>query len=161
VFVALLLPLALAAAAHAAPAAEAWDAYANPRFEYAFQYPPRLVQLEREADNGDGRRWRARTGPAHGDIFGAYVEDAAGFRERAADAERDCPGRRASYRVDRPGLLARSCVTAGGEVVYMKAVRKRDRVIQFDAHYPVAERARWDAVVAGMADRLAVGEGER
>jgi hypothetical protein len=155
-----VLALAAAPAGRAAPAG--WSTYQNARFGYSVLYPGGLLAPQPEADNGDGRHFRARRGQADVAVWAAYAngQTLAGL---AAEAERDCAGGRASYKVvrtaKRPPFMALSCAKPGGQVLYAKALQCKDVITQIQFTYPAAEKAVWDAVVTTMSASLGAGCG--
>src|SRR4051812_4716509 len=82
----------------APPASDA--TYANARFGYAIGYPRGLLVPEREADNGDGRRFHPRHGAASMAVWGGLRMDG----ETPADIAHDYMDRCA------PGKLAYKAV---------------------------------------------------
>jgi hypothetical protein len=137
-----------------------WDSYANQRFTYSVEYPTSLLKPQAEAGNGDGREFHARTGTARIAVWGSYVGNGnLSAKEQAATTEADC-GSKAAYRLDRPPIQAVSCLTKAGEVLYYKSRQRKDVLVTIEGHYPSTEKAKWDPVIARMAQSLFVGESE-
>jgi hypothetical protein len=136
---------------------DGWDTYVNARFGYVVEYPKTLVKAQPEADNSDGREFLARRGTAKIAAYGRYVDGgAASAYEDLRMTQEECAG--APYVVKKPALQAVSCTTKKGDVLYYKAVVKKDVMAAVEAHYPVAEKATWDAVVSRMAGSLHLSE---
>lgn len=155
-----VMALAAAPAGRAAPAG--WNTYHNARFGYSVLYPGDLLAPLPEADNGDGRHFQPRPGHADVAVWAGYAngQTLAGL---AAEAERDCAGGRASYKVvrtqKRPPFMALSCAKPGGQVLYAKALQCADVITQIQFTYPAAEKTTWDAVVTTMSASLGAGCG--
>lgn len=134
-------------------------AYANARFGYSISYPNDLLIPEHEADNSDGRSFHARHGAAKMSVWGNFRND------QAPDAisreyQADCVGGKITYKAIRPRLVAFSCVTSAGNVIYQKTLIGEDdilRSVRFD--YPYPERATWDPVVKQVSGSLRVEPG--
>ena len=149
--------LSLAVLGLALPAQAASGAlYANARFGYTVQYPADLLVPEREADNADGRQFHAREGSARLAVWGAYNAESLSPRELAARDMTDCAGGTVSYRVAKARLIAFSCITPGGQVIYQKTLIRADVLATVRFDYPLAERARWDPVVGRVASSLSL-----
>ena len=135
----------------------AWAAtYANARFGYSVTYPDDLLIPEREADNSDGRAFHVRHGAARMSVWGAYRDEAS---EGTPDAiarlyQADCGGGKITYKIVKPRLVAFSCVTPAGQIIYQKTLIGGDvlRWVRFD--YPYSDRAAWDTVVRQVSSSL-------
>lgn len=151
--------MALVASSTLLTPATSWAAeYLNARFGYAVTYPAERLVPEREADNGDGRAFHARKGSARMSVWGSYRADereqtSAGIAELYLA---DCDPAKITYRVTKPELVAFSCLTPEGRILYQKTIVRGDtlRSVRFD--YPWAERASWAPVVKAVADSLRV-----
>ena len=138
-----------------------WDSYVNNRFTYLVDYPASLLRPQPEAGNADGREFHARKGTAKIAVWGSYVNNGnPSAKEQAALTLQDCVGGKAVYRLDKPPVQAVSCLTPAGEVLYYKNRQRKDVLVGLEAHYPPAEKAIWDPVVARMAKSLFVGESD-
>lgn len=129
----------------------AWaDSYANARFGYALTYPAGLFVPQPEADNGDGRHFKALHGSADLAVWGGYnaLEQSAG--DIANLAAQDCAPSSKPYRLVMPTLVVVSCPTAPG-VLYHKTYIRADVLTTFELIYPAAEHARWDKVIGKLA----------
>jgi hypothetical protein len=147
-------------AAAAVPAG--WKTYQNARFGYSVRYPGDLLRPLPEADDGDGRHFQPVHGHADVAVWASYGADDT-LRALADEAAQGCIGGRASYRVvrdhDVPPFMALSCLEAGGEVLYAKALRCKDVTTQIQLTYPAAEKPTWDQVAAKMSASLGAGCG--
>lgn len=154
--------LALVPATLALAATSGWKTYHNDRYGYSVDYPADLLAAQEEAADGDGRHFLARSGPADVAVW-AGLANGDTLASVAADAEKDCAGGHASYKVirreKRPPFMALSCTQKDGQVLYAKALTCKDVITQLQATYPTAEKATWDPVVAKMAASLGAGCG--
>lgn len=132
--------------------------YGNARFGYSIRYPENLLVAEREADNGDGRAFHARTGLAKVLVWGAYramdyEQTPSGI---AREYERHCSGGKVTYQVVKSTLVAFSCITPTRHVIYQKTLISPEvlRTVRFE--YPYADRAIWDPVVQQVANSFTV-----
>jgi hypothetical protein len=134
--------------------------YVNVRYGYSVSYPADLLVAERESDAGDGRRFHAREGTAKAAVWAgwrAYDEFDRSPEAVARLAASDCAGGKVAYRLVKPTLVALSCVTPDGKVLYSKTLIAKDRLTTVTFEYPLAERKRWDPVVARVAGSLHQG----
>ena len=133
--------------------------YGNARFGYVIAYPADLLVPEREADNGDGRQFHARHGTAKMSVWGAYNAEGQSPEEIARNYAGDCGAGKVTYKVAKPRLVAFSCVTPAGRVIYQKTVIRQDvlSTVRFD--YPNEERTIWDPVVRKVSGSLSAGSG--
>lgn len=140
----------------AAPGADGhrWDAYANPRYGTHLLYPADLFGRGVESDNGDGVTMRAADGATLA-IFGAnninndtprrYVQGLIAGDRRYA---------RLSYQFVRPDFAVLSGIS-GGRLFYERYAFARGGTIHaFVLEYPMAQRARYDGLVARMSASL-------
>ena len=95
--------------------------YINARFGYSISYPESLLIAEREADNGDGRTFHAHNGTAKVSVWGANRDDDSEKTPQAIarSYQTDC-GAKPANQVIKPKLVAFSCATAAGRVIYQK-----------------------------------------
>ncbi len=131
----------------AALTAPAWaDLYGNARYGYTLDYPAGLFAPQPEADNGDGRHFKALKGGADLAVWANYNAMDDTPSAIADTAAGDCLASPAPYRLVRATLVVVSCPTAKG-ILYRKTLIRDDLLATFELIYPQAERARWDAVV--------------
>jgi hypothetical protein len=145
--------LALALANVAGPANAA--TYGNARFGYSVAYPADLLVPEPEAGNGDGRQFHARKGAAKMSVWGIYNALDQSPAEIAMDYERDCAAGKVSYSAVSKRLVAFSCITKAGQILYQKTLIKGDVLTTVRFEYPNSERSVWDPVVRQVAGSLA------
>ena len=136
--------------------------YANARFGYSITYPDDLLIPEREVDNSDGRAFHARHGAGTGCRFGARTEmlRRKGRRTIASLYQAGLWRGQGHYKVVKPRLVAFSCVTQAGQIIYQKILIDGDvlRSVRFD--YPYSDRAVWDTVVKQeLSSSLSAGSG--
>jgi hypothetical protein len=136
--------------------------YVNVRYGYVVSYPADLLVAEPEADAGDGRKFHARQGMAKMSVWAEWNLHDDGFDQSptavARRAASDCAGGRIGYRVVKPQLVALSCVTPKGRVIYQKTLVRRDVLTTVRFEYPDTERERWDRVVSRVAASLRQGK---
>lgn len=136
--------------------------YTNVRYGYWLSYPADLMVAEREADAGDGRSFRARQGTATMAVWatwnlhdGAVDQSPEGVAREAAS---DCVRGPIPYRVVKPSLVAVSCITPRGHVIYQKTLINKEVLTSVRFEYPNSENARWDDVVKHVAASLQQGK---
>ncbi len=135
----------------AAPAmSQELSRYTNARFGYSISYPAGLLRAMPEAENGDGRVFRARHGRAEARVWGAYNALEHTPAQIADEIAVDCLNRATAYRVVRHGMVAVSCLTVEG-IIYQKTLIRGHRLMGFSMVYSAGERRTWDPVVARMA----------
>jgi hypothetical protein len=134
--------------------------YTNGRYGYQVSYPENLLIPEREADAGDGLAFHARRRPAKMSVWAAWNLDDEAVDQSpqgvAREAASDCAGR-AAYRLVKPNLVALSCETAKGTVIYQKTIISKAELTTVRFGYPGMEKAIWNDVVARVAGSLKQG----
>ena len=150
--------LAVAAIAVAQQAGGDWKPYANVRFAYSVQYPADQLRAGREADNSDGKVFTALHGSGTISVSGHYALEATSQRDEAADAEKECAGGKATYRLNNPKVQAVSCTLANGKVLYQYSQSQKDVIATIRAEYPASEKATWDQIVPHMVHSLRMEE---
>lgn len=140
-------------AAFPAIAAEV-DTYSNARYRYSISYPRDLLSPLPEADNGDGRIFKAKTGIAEFRVFaeGNALDERAELI--AKRAEEDCLNHKASYRVVKPTLVAVSCTMPNGHVYYQKTLIRNGMETTVTADYPKSEAQIWARAVSVMSKTM-------
>jgi hypothetical protein len=131
--------------------------YANARFGYTIAYRGDLLIAEPEADNGDGRSFHARHGAAKLLVWGSNRDADESPTVIARQYQGDCAAGKIAYSVVKPKLVAFSCVTAKGDILYQKTIIGDDRLCSLRFDYPAAERATWDGVVKEVSASLRTG----
>jgi hypothetical protein len=144
------------------PAAANAATYVNVRYGYSVDYPADLLVAEPEADAGVGRRFHARQGTAKMSVWAEWNLRTDGFDQSplavARRAASDCVGGKVGHEVVKPRIVALSCVTPKGRVIYQKTLVRKDRLATIRFEYPNGERTRWDHVVTSVASSLRQGE---
>jgi len=130
------------------------DIYSNARYGYSVSYPRDLLRPLPEADNGDGRIFKAKTGAAEFRVFaeGNALDESAELI--AKRAESDCPDRKASYRVVKPALVVVSCTMTNGHVYYQKTLIRGGMETTMTANYPKSEGQIWARAVSVMSKTM-------
>ena len=136
--------------------------YVNVRYGYGVSYPADLLIAEPEADAGDGRAFHARQGTAKMSVWAQWKLDDDVIDQSpegiAREAAADCAGGRGAYRLVKPQLVAVSCITPKGVVIYQKTLISKDELTTVRFEYPYTERERWDHVVTRVAASLQQGK---
>jgi hypothetical protein len=147
----------LATSAHSAGMAT----YVNSRFGYSVSYPADLLIPEPEADNGDGRKFHDRHATAVMSVWGAYNADQQSPQDIARNYEGDCGAGKVGYEVAKPQLVAFSCITPAGRVIYQKTLIRHDVLTTVRFDYPAEEQAVWDPAVRQVSGSLSAGSGAK
>lgn len=136
--------------------AEDWASYTNVRYGFTACYPRSALTAQREADNGDGRRFTA----ADGAQLATYGTNGAGgdFREELRSFEHDIvtAGGKVTYRAGGKSWGVISGSTAS-KVFYVKALSRGDQVMVFDFEYPRANAQKYDSIVGDMGKCFRAG----
>jgi hypothetical protein len=141
-----------------APAATSVATYQNARFAYVVDYPSPLLKAGQEADNGDGLRFVPNTGDADVRVWGQYnANDDSPTAILQFDLANDCAGDKVSYQVSKPNLIAFSCLSPRGRVVYTKIVISGDTLATLRFEYDPGEQETWSPVIKQMANSLRLG----
>lgn len=148
-----LLLIASLCAAIPVLAADGWDRYSNPRFDYSADVPPGFT-LAQESDNGDGATFESKDG-ARLLIFGAFVEEgafAADIRQRIAWDTQE--GWHITYEKVTPGWASYSGAK-GSDILYSRAVALCDgSAAYFQLTYPRKALKAYNNLVGRMAKSL-------
>ena len=131
-----------------AAAADYW----NDRFGYAIDYPAQLYPSPRVADNGDGFLAGSVVPASELRVWGSHnsLNIPSAY---AAACYGGCPGE--TYRAGTTAFGV-SSGQHGGEVYYIKCINDRPlaRFACFQIKYPVSDKARFDSIVARLAQSL-------
>ncbi|MGO4523206.1 hypothetical protein AB4076_21525 [Dyella sp. 2RAF44] len=143
------------AAPHPSAANSGTGRYQNVRFGYVVEYPSPLLLAGNEADNGDGLKFAPEMGDADIRVWGEYnVNSDSPAAILKADLTNDCASGKATYQVSKPNLVAYSCLTPQGRVVYAKAIIRGDTLATVRFDYAPSEQQTWAPVIKQMADTL-------
>ncbi|MCP1119201.1 hypothetical protein JOE11_001798 [Robbsia andropogonis] len=155
------LPLAAAGDVEEVPGASSaseqrgFATYANARYGYSIAYPDDLLTPGKEADDGDGLAFSAKTGGARVAVWGRYnATDDTPVALLQGEEEGACNGQPASYEVSKRDLVAFSCKTEDNEIVYEKMIIRDETLAVVSFTYPVAEQALWGPIITKMAGSL-------
>ena len=102
-----------------------------------------------EADNGDGRHFKALSGGADLAVWGAYNAADQSPDTIANGVASNCAPAPQPYRLIKPTVVVVSCPTASG-ILYHKTYIRGDVLTTFEFIYPASEKARWDAIVGTL-----------
>lgn len=134
--------------------------YRNDRFNFAVDYPDKLLVAGRESDNGDGLRFAPKAGDADIRAYGSYNALLQSPAEMLQfNTNEDCAKDKITYRVSKPTLVAYSCASPTGRIVYAKVIIRDDTLATVRFDYDPREQARWAPVIKQMADSLYLGMG--
>lgn len=134
--------------------------YHNVRFDFAIDYPDKLLIPGQEADNGDGLQFASSVDDADIRAYGSYNA----LEQSPAEMlqyllQEDCAKEKVSYKVSKRGLVAYSCLSPTGRIVYEKVIIHADTLATVRFDYAAHEQARWAPVIKQMADSLRLGAG--
>lgn len=147
-------------APHPSSASSGAARYQNARFGYAVDYPSPLLVAGNEADSGDGLKFTPEKGDADIRVWGEYnVNSDSPAALLNADLTNDCAGGKATYQVSKPNLVAYSCLSPKGRVVYAKAIIRGDTLASVRFDYAASEQQTWAPVIKQMADTLHLDSG--
>lgn len=130
----------------------ALNLYENARFGYKISYPRTLIP-QTESENGDGRMFRSEDEQTTLLVWGRLPLRLAGDLEDAYNLAKE--NRRVTYQLKRSSWFVVSGFTQDNKVFYSKTVLVSDHsgtyLKTFEMLYPVAQKARWDAVTTKIA----------
>jgi hypothetical protein len=117
-----------------------WPTYVNARYGYSICYPASVFKPEREAGNGDGRRFLSGQG-AELRVFGLFNALDQTLEEFAVDQAHYYQGQRGRiiYRAAKPSWIVLSGDNGGTSEFYIKAVKWGDEFVTFQLRYPVSQ----------------------
>lgn len=134
--------------------------YHNVRFDFAVDYPAKLLIAGEEADNGDGLQFASNA--SHADIraYGGYNALEQTPKEMLQyNLKEDCEKNKVTYQVSKPAVVAYSCLSPAGRIVYEKIIIRDDTLATVRFDYDPHEQSRWLPVIKQMADSLRLGAG--
>lgn len=132
--------------------------YQNDRFNFVVDYPAQLLVAGQEADNGDGLRFTPKSGDADIRAWGEYnVNDDAPAAILQSNLKNDCAKGKVSFQVSKPNLVAYSCLSPQGRIVYEKVVIRDDTLASVRFEYDPAAQAAWAQAIKQMAGSLRLG----
>jgi hypothetical protein len=155
----MFLVASAAALASSNPAsASAWSTYANVRFGYQICYPALVLRSQREADNGDGRRFVGANG-AELLVFGQYTLGSS-LAAWASDEASVYTGKRGriTYRAGRANWLVLSGDDGGRFQFYTKTLKRDERFVTFQLKYPASQARLFRPIVERLSRCLVLNK---
>lgn len=125
-----------------------YSTYSNARFGYSIQYPMDLLEMQGEADNGDGATFISKDSSAEMRVWGQNNALNRSVRDEYAEALK-----RAGTIFTYKSLLKNGFAvsgTSGDKIYYQKTLYRPGKggvFYTFTIEYPAAERAKYDAAV--------------
>ena len=139
----------------AQPVVTADATYGNARYGYDVVYPSALLKAGQEADTGDGLVFVPNTGNADVRVWGEFnVNDDSPAAILGFDLAHNCAKDNVSYQVSKPSLIAYSCLSPRGRIVYAKTVVRGETMATVRFEYDPGEQERWSPVIKQMANSL-------
>ncbi|MGB4336313.1 MAG: hypothetical protein WBJ41_15850 [Chromatiaceae bacterium] len=146
--------LALFLLAPLAPAAENFQTYHNPRFDYAIEYPANLLIPQGEADNGDGQVFVSPDQQARFKIYGTHnvleesIKDL--FHKESQDVATGKITKKVTYKRQKNNWFVISGYI-GNKIFYQKTLLSNDQFKTFYMEYPETQRHLYDHILGRMA----------
>ena len=142
-------------AVHAAAAP--WPRYHNLRFGATADVPAGW-KMQPAPENDDGRAFVSPDGRARLTISGIFALDARG--QELAEKARPLEGETATYTAQKGDWVVVSGMR-GGMIFYRKSILSCRNTVwnDLDIAYAKADKAKYDALVAHLADSLTPGSG--
>ena len=126
-----------------------WQTYGNSRFEYAIDFPSKLLNPQKEAENGDGRLFYSKNKDVKMTVFASYNALEEKLENHANDAKKHCNNKQ-SYFTQKADMFAISCKISG-KIFYQKTYFKDDTFYNFYIEYPSSQQKVWDKIVAKIS----------
>ena len=92
-------------------------------------------------------------------VRAAYNADEQSPDELAREYEVDCGAGKVIYKVAKPQLVAFSCITPAGLVIYQKTLIRHDVLTTVRFEYPSGEQTIWDPAAQQVSGSLSAGSG--
>jgi hypothetical protein len=129
-----------------------WPRYSNVRYGYNICYPVALLRPQREADNGDGRKFVGADG-AELLVFGQWNGEDRSLSDWAADEAQSYTSKRGriTYRAARPNWVVLSGNDGKGFEFYTKTIKRADEFVTFQIRYPAAQSRVYRPVVERLS----------
>ena len=125
-----------------------FQTYRNSRFGYSIVYPANILTPQREADNGDGRKFKSRDGKIVLTVFGRYNVNNRSLKAETdkalADWKKD--GATITYWKRVKNYFAISGYV-GDNIFYEKTVQRGDQYNTYFYEYPKTLKKRMDVPV--------------
>lgn len=135
-----------------ASAGDSWKPYVNVRYAFAICYPPTLLIAQGEADNSDGKAFKAADG-AELRAFGSNNALDRTLDQELVEQTRYLTGAkgRITYRAAKANWVVASGNDGAGNLFYAKTFQRSDQFVTFQLAYPNAQAARYQPVVERLA----------
>lgn len=134
-------------------AAETFQTYANPRFNYSIDYPPKLLLPKGDAPNGDGRIFASADLQAQMIIYGTHnvleqtIQDL--FKKESQDASSQQITKKVTYKRQKDNWFVVSGYI-GPKIFYQKTFLSNDMFKTFYIEYPQNQRQRYDPILSRL-----------
>ena len=134
-------------------AAETFQTYVNPRFNYSIDYPPKLLLPKGEAPNGDGQIFASADLQAQMIINGTHnvleqsIQDL--FKKESQDASSQQITKKVTYKRQKDNWFVVSGYI-GPKIFYQKTFLSNDMFKTFYIEYPVSQRSIYDPILSRL-----------
>jgi hypothetical protein len=137
------------------PVVTADATYGNARYGYDVAYPAALLKAGQEPDAGDGVVFAPTAGDADVRVWGEFnINGDSPVAILRFDLAHNCAQDKISFQVSKPDLIAYSCLSPRGRIVYAKTVVRAETMATVRFEYDPAERETWSPVIRQMANSL-------
>jgi hypothetical protein len=147
------LPLLLLFMSQILFAAEAFQTYSNPRFNYSIEYPSRLLIPRGDSPPGDGQLFASEDLQAQMIIYGTLnvleqtIKDL--FKQEARDVVTPKITKRVTYKRQKDNWFVISGYI-GPKIFYQKTILSNDMFKTFYIEYPENQRHRYDPILSRL-----------
>lgn len=147
------LPLLFLLLAQTPFAAEPFQTYANPRFNYSIEYPSRLLIPRGDAPKGDGQIFASEDLQAQMIIYGTpnvaeqSIKDL--FQQEARDVITPKISKRVTYKRQKDNWFVISGYI-GPKIFYQKTFLSNDMFKTFYIEYPEDQRGIYDPILSRL-----------
>lgn len=134
-------------------AAETFQTYVNPRFNYSIDYPAKLLLPKGEAPNGDGQIFASADLQAQMIIYGTHnvleqtIQDL--FKKESQDASSQQITKKVTYKRQKDNWFVVSGYI-GPKIFYQKTFLSNDMFKTFYIEYPVSQRSIYDPILSRL-----------
>ena len=133
------------------------ETYLNQRFGFSVAYPKDLLAPQGEPTNGDGQKFKAKTGKGELSVWSSHNALDQTIPEACQSYIK--PPFQPTYKVIKPTWYVFSGLDRGN-VIYQKGILQGGIFTTIRFEYPTSEKPTWDPLIAKIVNSLRPGKSD-